>query len=193
MDETLALPTEKAAKIALRTQQVIAEETEATHVTDPLGGSYFVEAQTNRLEAEAERYFAEIDRRGGVVPATETGYIQREIHRSALAYQLAVERGEKKIVGVNTYVEALDAEPEIEIHRIDAAIEREQCRRLAELRAKRDQKAVRRELDAIRDACRGKDNLIERFVAAAHADCTLGEIADALRAEFGHYEEPKIL
>ena len=193
MDETLALPTEKSAKIALRTQQVIAEETEAAHVIDPLAGSYFVEAQTNRLEEEAERYFAEIDRRGGVVPATESGYIQREIHRSALAYQLAVERGEKKIVGVNSYVEALDAEPEIEIHRIDAAIEREQCRRLADMRAKRDAQRVRRELDAIRDAARGKDNLIARFVAAAHADCTLGEIADALRAEFGHYEEPKIL
>jgi methylmalonyl-CoA mutase N-terminal domain/subunit len=192
MDETLALPTEKAVKIALRTQQIIAEETEVAHVIDPLAGSYFVEAQTNRLEAEAERYFAEIERRGGVVAATESGYIQREIHRSALAYQLAVERGEKKIVGVNCYQEE-DSGQEIEIHRIDPAVEREQHERLSDLRRKRDAQAAQRELDAVRDACRSKDNLLERFVAAAHAYCTLGEIADVLREEFGRYEEPKIL
>ncbi|HEX6882387.1 MAG TPA: methylmalonyl-CoA mutase family protein [Planctomycetota bacterium] len=193
MDETLALPTEKAVKIALRTQQIIAEETEVAHVIDPLAGSYFVEAQTNRLEQEAERYFAEIEKRGGVVAATESGYIQREIHRSALAYQLAVERGEKKVVGVNTYVEDLDAQPEIEILRIDPEVEKEQHRRLAELRKKRDAKKAKAAMDAIHDACKSKDNLLERFVAAAHAYCTLGEIADVLRAEFGEYEEPKIL
>jgi methylmalonyl-CoA mutase N-terminal domain/subunit len=193
MDETLALPTENAVKIALRTQQVIAEETEVAHVIDPLAGSYFVEAQTNRLEQEAERYFTEIEKRGGVVPATEAGYIQREIHRSALAYQLAVERGEKKIVGVNAYVEDLDAKPEIEILRIDPEVEREQHARLATLRQKRDAKKAKAALDAIHDACKTKDNLLERFVAAAHEWCTLGEIADVLRAEFGEYEEPKIL
>jgi methylmalonyl-CoA mutase N-terminal domain/subunit len=193
MDETLALPTEKAVKIALRTQQIIAEETEVAHVIDPLAGSYFVEAQTNRLEQEAERYFAEIEKRGGVVAATEAGFIQREIHRSALAYQLAVERGEKKIVGVNAYVEDLDAQPEIEILRIDPEVEREQHRRLAALRAKRDAKKAKSALDDVRSACRSRDNLLERFVAAAHAYCTLGEIADVLRAEFGEYEEPKIL
>ena len=193
MDETLALPTEKAVKIALRTQQIIAEESEVAHVIDPLAGSYFVEAQTNRLEQEAERYFAEIEKRGGVVAATEAGYIQREIHRSALAYQLAVERGEKKVVGVNAYVENLDATPEIEILRIDPEVEREQHRRLAELRKKRDAKRAKSTLDDVRDACRSRDNLLERFVAAAHAYCTLGEIADVLRQEFGEYEEPKIL
>ena len=193
MDETLALPTEKAAKIALRTQQIIAEETEVAHVIDPLAGSYFVEAQTNRLEQEAERYFAEIEKRGGVVPATEAGYIQREIHHSALAYQLAVERGEKKIVGVNAYAEDLDAQPEIEILRIDPAVEKDQHERLASLRQRRDAQAAKAALDAIRDACRSQANLLERFVAAAHAYCTLGEIADVLRAEFGEYEEPRIL
>jgi methylmalonyl-CoA mutase N-terminal domain/subunit len=193
MDETLALPTEKAVKIALRTQQIIAEETEVAHVIDPLAGSYFVEAQTNRLEQEAERYFAEIDKRGGVVPATETGYIQREIHRSALAYQLAVERGEKRVVGVNAYVEEEDGVPEIEILRIDPAVEKEQHERLSTLRKKRDAKAAKAALDAIHAACRSQDNLLERFVAAAHAYCTLGEIADVLRDEFGEYEEPKIL
>src|SRR6185503_15598399 len=193
MDETLALPTEKAVKIALRTQQVIAEETEVAHVIDPLAGSYFVEAQTNRLEQDAERYFAEIDKRGGVVPATETGYIQREIHRSALAYQLAVERGEKKVVGVNAYVEEGDGAPEIEILRIDPAVEKDQHERLASLRKKRDAKKARAALGAIHDACRTNDNLLARFVDAAHAYCTLGEIADVLRTEFGEYEEPKIL
>ncbi|NOT29676.1 MAG: methylmalonyl-CoA mutase, partial [Planctomycetes bacterium] len=193
MDETLALPTEKAVKIALRTQQVIAEETEVAHVIDPLAGSYFVEAQTNRLEQEAERYFVEIEKRGGVVAATEAGYIQREIHRSALAYQLAVERGEKKVVGVNVYVEEGDGQPEIELLRIDPEVEREQHERLAALRKSRDAKAAQAALDAVRAACRTKDNLLERFVTAAHAYCTLGEIADVLRQEFGEYEEPMIL
>src|SRR6185436_14515488 len=133
MDETLSLPTEKAVKIALRTQQILAEETEVAHVIDPLGGSYFVEAQTNRLEAEAEKYFAEIDRRGGVVPATEAGYIQREIHRSAVAYQAAVERGSKRVVGVNCYVEDTSG-PAIDLHRIDPEVERDQHQRLAKLR-----------------------------------------------------------
>ncbi len=197
MDETLALPTEKAVKIALRTQQVIAEETEVSHVTDPLAGSYFVEAQTDRLEKDAEAYFAEIDKRGGVVPSIEAGYIQREIHNSAVQYQLAVERGKKKVVGVNTYVEDKDAKPEIEILKIDPAVERSQHERLAELRKKRDPKKAQAELDAIRDACRHPEseggNLLERFVAAAHAYCTLGEIADVLRSEFGEYQEPMIL
>ena len=192
MDETLSLPTEKAVKIALRTQQIIAEEIEVAHVIDPLGGSYYVEALTNRLEAEAERYFAEIERRGGVVAATEQGYIQKEIHRSAVAYTAAVERASKKVVGVNCYVED-EKGPTIELHKIDPAVEREQHERLAALRKKRDGAKVKRALGDIRDACKSSDNLLERFVAAAHADCTLGEIADVLRAEFGHYKEPKIL
>jgi methylmalonyl-CoA mutase N-terminal domain/subunit len=193
MDETLSLPTEKAVKIALRTQQIIAEETEVAHVIDPLAGSYFVEAQTNRLEAEAEKYFAEIDRRGGVVPATEAGYIQREIHRSAVGYQAAVERGTKKVVGVNCYEEEHDRNPTIEIHKIDPAVERDQHDRLAAVRKKRDASKAKRALDDIRDACKGTDNLLERFVAAAHAECTLGEITDVLRERFGEYKEPKIL
>jgi methylmalonyl-CoA mutase N-terminal domain/subunit len=193
MDETLSLPTEKAVKIALRTQQIIAEETEVAHVIDPLAGSYFVESQTNRLEQEAEKYFAEIDRRGGMVAATEAGYVQREIHRSAVLYQRALEQGTKKLVGVNCYQEDEGKEPPIAIHKIDPAVEKEQFDRLAKLRKKRDAKSVKRELDAIRDGCKSGGNLLERFVAAAHAYCTLGEIADVLRAEFGEYKEPKIL
>ncbi len=193
MDETLALPTEKAVKIALRTQQIIAEETEVAHVIDPLGGSYFVESQTNRLEEEAEKYFAEIDRRGGVVAATETGWIQREIHRSAVMYQRAIEQKTKKIVGVNCYTEDDEGGPTIEVLKIDPAVEKEQHERLAALRKKRDAKKAKASLDAVRDACRGKENLLERFVAAAHAYCTLGEIAGVLREEFGEYKEPKTL
>src|SRR5690606_25131097 len=121
MDETLSLPTEKAVKIALRTQQVIAEETEVAHVIDPLGGSYYVEALTNQLEEGAERYFAEIDERGGIVPCIESGFIQGEIHRSAVRYQRAVERKQKKVVGINCYVEEHDAKAAIDLHRIDPA------------------------------------------------------------------------
>ncbi len=192
MDETLALPTEKAVKIALRTQQIIAEETEVAHVIDPLAGSYFVEAQTNRLEEDAEKYFAEIERRGGVVAATESGWIQREIHRSAVLYQRAIEQKTKKIVGVNCYEEE-DGGPTIEVLKLDPAVEKDQHARLAALRKKRDAKKARGALDAVRDACRSKDNLLERFVAAAHAYCTLGEICGVLREEFGEYKEPKTL
>jgi methylmalonyl-CoA mutase N-terminal domain/subunit len=192
MDETLALPTEKAVKIALRTQQIIAEETEVAHVTDPLAGSYFVEAQTNRLEQEAEKYFAEIERRGGVVAATEAGWIQREIHRSAVLYQRAIEQRTKNIVGVNCYTEGEDG-PKIEVLKLDPKVEADQQRRLAALRKKRDAKKAKQALDHVRDAAKGKDNLLERFVAAAHADCTLGEIAGVLREVFGEYKEPKIL
>jgi len=192
MDETLSLPTEKAAKIALRTQQIIAEEIEVTHVADPLAGSYFVEAETNRLEQEAEVYFEEIERRGGVVPSIMSGYIQREIHNSAITYQHRMERGEKKVVGVNTYVEDLDADPEIDIHRIDAAVEAQQNARMAAMRASRDDVQVQSELVAIRKACREGGNLLERFVSAAHAYTTLGEITAVLREEFGEFEEPNI-
>jgi methylmalonyl-CoA mutase, N-terminal domain len=192
MDETLALPTEKAVKIALRTQQIIAEETEVAHVIDPLAGSYFVEAQTNRLEQEAEKYFAEIERRGGVVAATEAGWIQREIHRSAVLYQRAIEHKTKNIVGVNCYTEG-EGGPKIDVLKLDPKVEADQHRRLAELRKKRDAQKAKKALDDVRDAAKGKDNLLARFIAAAHAECTLGEIADVLREVFGEYKEPKIL
>ena len=192
MDETFALPTEHSVKIALRTQQVIAEETEVANVIDPLAGSYFVEAQTNRLEADAERYFQEIEEQGGVVPCINAGFFQKEIHNSAARYQRQIERGQKRVVGINGYVHD-ESGPTIDLLRSDPAVEQEQHRRLAALRERRDETAVRRELDAIRQACRGTDNLLERFVAAAHAYCTLGEIAQVLREEFGKYTEPKIL
>jgi methylmalonyl-CoA mutase N-terminal domain/subunit len=193
MDETLSLPTEKAVKIALRTQQVIAEESEVAHVADPLGGSYYVEALTNRLEKQAHAYFDEIEGLGGVVPAIEAGFFQKEIHRSAVRYQKDVERGVKRVVGVNCYEDEGEAGPEIDIHRIDPAVEEDQCRRLAELRADRDTSKAEAALQAVREAALGTDNLMERFVAAAHADCTLGEITGVLRDVFGEYKEPKTL
>jgi len=193
MDETLALPTEKSVKIALRTQQIIAEETEVAHVADPLAGSYFVEAETNRLEADAAKYFEEIENAGGVVPAIESGFFQSEIHRSAVRYQRAIEKGSKRVVGVNCYAEENTGPLEIELHRIDKGVEAEQHARLAALSERRDDAAVTRELDAIRAACKSGANLLERFIAAAHVECTLGEIAQVLREEFGQFKEPKIL
>ena len=193
MDETLSLPTEKAVKIALRTQQILAEETEIANVIDPLAGSYFVEAQTNRLEEQAEEYFKEIEERGGVVACIESGFIQGEIHRSAVRYQRAVESGEKRVVGVNCYTEEGEGRPEIDIHRIDPAVEQAQHQRLSDLRGSRDEEAAAAALDAVRVACGDGSNLQERFIAAAHAYCTLGEIAQVLREEFDQYKEPKIL
>ncbi len=192
MDETLSLPTEKAVKIALRTQQVLAEETEVAHVADPLAGSFFVEAATNRIEAEAEAYFQAIEERGGVVPSIQDGYFQKEIHESAVIYQRATERGTKRIVGVNCFVEG-EAAPDIDIHRIRPEAELEARANLAKLRSERDEARATQELANIREACRGDANLLERFIAAAHADCTLGEIAQVLREEFGEFKEPKIL
>ena len=193
MDETLSLPTEKAVKIALRTQQILAEETEVANVIDPLAGSYFVEAQTNRLEEQAEAYFKEIEERGGVVACIESGFIQGEIHRSAVKYQRAVESGEKRVVGVNCYTEEGEGPPEIDVHRIDPAVEQEQHRRLSDLRGSRDEVEAAAALNAVREACGDGSNLQERFVAAAHAYCTLGEIAQVLREEFDQFKEPKIL
>jgi len=192
MDETLSLPTEKAVKIALRTQQIIAEETEVAHVADPLGGSFFVEAMTDKMEREAQAYFDEIEKRGGVVPCVDSGYFQKEIHESALSYQRAVESGRKKVVGVNCYTEGEES-LEIELHRIRPEVEVEALKGLAELRSNRDATKASAALDGIRAACHSDANLLKAFITAAHADCTLGEISQILREEFGDYIEPKIL
>ena len=152
-----------------------------------------MEGLTNRLEEEAGRYFAEIERRGGVVSATEQGWIQREIHRSAYAYQRALEHGRKKMVGINCYNEEQGKVPAIELHRIDPSVEKEQVEGLRRLRAGRDAAKARRALDDVRDAAKGSDNLLQRFIAAAHADCTIGEIAEVLRECWGEYKEPRIL
>lgn len=193
MDETLALPTEKAVKIALRTQQVLAYETEVVNTIDPLAGSYFVEAMTNRLEGNAEKYFREIQARGGVVKATEDGYIQREIHRASTAYQEAVEQKRKTIVGVNKFVEEGE-KLEITLLKIDPNVERSTAENLKKLRRKQNASEVKKSLSALRAACKKpKENLMPYLLEAAHAYATLGQICDVLREEFGEYHEPKIL
>ncbi|MCX7732917.1 MAG: methylmalonyl-CoA mutase family protein [candidate division WOR-3 bacterium] len=189
MDETWALPTEKAVLIALRTQQLIAEETGVINVIDPLGGSYYVEALTNRLEEQAYEYFAKIDALGGMIKAIEHGYPQREIAEAAYRYQKAVDEGRRTVVGVNKYV--LEGERlEIPILKIDPRVEQEQCERLRRLRQRRDNAKVRRTLDDLKAACAGKDNVMYPILEAVRAYATLGEICGAMKEVFGTYAEP---
>ncbi|HVP39512.1 MAG TPA: methylmalonyl-CoA mutase family protein [Candidatus Saccharimonadales bacterium] len=189
MDETLALPSEKAVQIALRTQQILAYETGVVNTIDPLAGSYYVEAATRRLEQEAEAYFREIERRGGVIRCLEEGYLQREIARSAYRYQQEIERRERIIVGVNDFV--TDEPLTIPILRIDEEVERQQVAALRKLRESRDGGAVRERLAALTDAARtGRANLVERILECARVYATEGEIRDALREVFGDYREP---
>jgi methylmalonyl-CoA mutase N-terminal domain/subunit len=188
LDETYALPTEESAKLALRTQQVIAEESGVAEVVDPLGGSYFVEDLTDRMEAAARVYIDKIDGMGGIVRAVEVGYPQREIADSAFADQQKVERSERAIVGVNRHVEA-QAEP-IPTLKIQDEVERGQRERIQALRAARDGSRARAALGHVADACRSGENLMPPIIAAAHADVTLGEICDVFRTEFGVYRDP---
>jgi len=189
LDEALALPTEEAVTIALRTQQVIAHETGVTNTADPLGGSWFVESLTDEIEKEALEYFRRIDAMGGMVTAVEKGYPQREIQEAAFRFQQAVERREKVIVGVNEHV--MEEKP-IPILYIDEAVEREQVERLAALRGRRDASRVSRALDDLKDAARGTDNLMPPILAASREYATIGEMCDALREVFGEYEEPAV-
>ena len=195
LDEVLALPSEKAAEIALRTQQVIMEETEVVNVVDPLGGSWYVEALTDRLEAEAEKIFTKIREMGGddtmtsgILRGIEDGWFMSEIAESAFDYQRKLEKGDKRIVGVNCHTASVE-EP-LEILRISHEVEVEQRRVLAERRAARDQEAVDAALAALRAASKGDDNMIPPMLEAVRAEATLGEICDVLREEWGTYSEP---
>ncbi|GGM85471.1 methylmalonyl-CoA mutase [Thermopolyspora flexuosa] len=195
LDEVLALPSEQAAEIALRTQQVIMEETEVTNVIDPLGGSWYVEALTDRLEAEAEAIFDRIREMGGdgtmlsgVLRGIEEGWFTSEIAEAAFAYQQKLEKGEKRLVGVNCHT-ATVSQP-LEILRVSHEVELEQRRVLAERRAARDQAAVDRALARMVEVARGDGNLIPPMLEAVRAEATLGEICDALREEWGTYAEP---
>jgi methylmalonyl-CoA mutase, N-terminal domain len=189
LDEAWALPTESAATIALRTQQILAYETGITNTADPFGGSYFVETLTNEIERGAWEYIERIDALGGMVAAIEHGYPQREIADASYRYQVAVDRKEKIIVGVNAYV--TDEKP-IDILQIDESVAARQAKRLRELRAARSNDEVTRRLDALRKAATGSGNLMPYLYEAAKAYATLGEICDALRAVFGVYEEAAI-
>ncbi len=191
-DEALALPTEAAARLALRTQQVIAYESGVADTVDPLGGSFAVEAQTDALEAEALRLLNGIEERGGALRAIERGEIQREIQESAYRFQKQVESGERVIVGVNRFEDAGETPP-FEILRIDPALEREQVLRLRALRGRRDQAACQGALAALSDRARSDDNLMPAIIAAVSVDATVGEIAGALRQVFGEHRERLVL
>ena len=190
-DEALALPTERAALIALRTQQIIAHETGVTNTVDPLGGSYFIERLTKDLEDETWEYFRKIDALGGMVEAIDLGFPQKEINESAYQYQRAVERGEKLIVGVNAYEMDGNELGEPNVLYIDESVARLQEERLADLRKHRDSSRAERTLDELRRGAKDATvNTMPLLIECARADCTLGEMCDALRPVFGEYQEP---
>ncbi|HTR32425.1 MAG TPA: methylmalonyl-CoA mutase family protein [Gaiellaceae bacterium] len=190
-DEALALPTEDAVRIALRTQQVIAHETGVANTIDPLGGSYYLEHLTNELERQAEEYFEQIERLGGVVAAIEQNFFQQEIADAAFRYQAEVEAGERVVVGVNRY--ELQAEPELEILKIDPALERKQVDRVQALRARRDTAAVEAALARLRtDAADERRNLMPAIVDASRAYVTMGEMCDAFREVWGTWRETPV-
>ena len=188
MDEALALPSEKAVEIALRTQQIIAFESGAANVIDPLGGSYYIEKLTDELEEEAEKYFHKIDELGGVVRAIEQGFCQREITRAAYEYQIALSRRRKVLVGVNQFINE-DEKLEIPVLEIDESVERDQVNDLHEMKQKRDNIAVQLRLEALEKAAAGTGNLIPHLVECSRVYATEGEISDALIKVFGEYRE----
>ncbi|MFC2134894.1 methylmalonyl-CoA mutase [Bacteroidota bacterium] len=188
MDETLALPSEKAVKIALRTQQLIAYETGVINSVDPLGGSYYIESLTNKMEEGANKIFDEIDSIGGVIPAIDAGYFQKEIADAAYRYQMELERNEKIVVGVNDFVEE-DEKIEIPILAISPEVEAIQVKRLAELKQSRNNDAVAESLKEIAQAAKDGTNLMPVFIKAAENYVTLGEMVNELRLEFGTYVE----
>ena len=190
-DEALALPTDRAALLALRTQQIIAEESGVANTIDPLGGSYFVEAFTKKMEDGAREYFDRIDAMGGMVEAVERGFPQREIQESAYQYQKALEAGEQTIVGVNKY-QMEEKKTEVPILVIDESVRHHQIDRLEETRTKRDDGAVSNALDKLRKAARLGENTMPTTIAAVREYATLGEICSALRDVYGVYEEPAI-
>ena len=190
LDETLALPSEEAVTIALRTQQILAEESGVTNTIDPLAGSYFVETLTDRMEAEAVAYIEKIDALGGIVAAIECGFPQKEIADASYRYQQQVDRGEKTVVGVNRYVS--ESESPIEILKIPDTVEREQRRRLAETKASRSAGAVARSLAAIESASRSGENLMPLILQAVRDRATIGEICSAMKTVFGEYREASV-
>jgi methylmalonyl-CoA mutase N-terminal domain/subunit len=189
-DEALALPTERSAKIALRTQQILAHEAGGTDTADPFGGSYFIEALTSELEERAGELIERIDELGGAVEAIEQGFVQREIEDSAFRFQQAVERGEAVVVGVNRYEEH-EAEP-IELHRLDPEAERRQLERTSRVRAERDSEDAGRALEEVRRVAKSEENLLPAMREALRTHGTVGEICEVLREEFGTYDAQRV-
>ncbi|MFQ5862946.1 MAG: methylmalonyl-CoA mutase [Candidatus Brocadiales bacterium] len=191
MDETFALPSEKAATLALRTQQIIAHETGIANTVDPLAGSYLVESLTNRMEEEANRYFREIEQIGGVLRCIEEGYFQKEIIQSSRRYQEAFERKEKVVVGLNKY-EHPEEKVTIPSLRVDPSVEKEQIKRLKSLRSRRNNRKVEESLVALEEASRGRVNIMPCILDCVRNYATLGEITNVWREVFGQYREPPI-
>ncbi|HXQ26553.1 MAG TPA: methylmalonyl-CoA mutase family protein [Candidatus Acidoferrales bacterium] len=191
LDEALALPTERAALLALRTQQIIAQETGVANTMDPVAGSYAIEKLTNDIESAAQAYISKIDALGGMLRAIETGYVQMEIQKAAYEYQQAIERGEQIVVGVNRF-QAEEAQ-QIPTLRIDPEIERSQVARLNALRARRDASKSRAAIDEVERRARGTENLMPAILAAVETYATVGEISDALRRAFGEYHESVVI
>ncbi len=186
MDETLALPSEHAVTLALRTQQVLAYETGVTNTVDPVGGSYFVEALTRQMEQQARQYFDRIEQQGGMIEAIERGFFRREIADAAFAYQREVDARRKILVGVNAFPEAEDKP--IETLSIDEAVEKEQLASLRHTKEQRDAQIVRRALEEVRRVAGTSQNLMPALLEAAHVRCTVGELMNALADVFGRYE-----
>jgi methylmalonyl-CoA mutase N-terminal domain/subunit len=189
-DEALGLPTEDSVRIALRTQQIVANESGVADVIDPLGGSWAIERLTDEIEERARDYLTKIDGMGGMVEAISKGYVQREIQESAYTWQKQVEQKQQVVVGVNAY---RADEPPVPVMRVDPALEEQQVARLRAFRSQRNQTGTRQAVDALRDAARGRENLMPFIVAAVKAEATLGEVSDALRDVFGEYRESVVL
>jgi methylmalonyl-CoA mutase N-terminal domain/subunit len=189
-DEALALPTEEAVRVALRTQQILAHETGVANTIDPLGGSYFVEALTDRMEAAAYEYFRRIDELGGMVEAIKQNYPQREIAEASFRLQEEIERGERIVVGVNRYQQ--EGDPPLQILRIPPELERKQIERVGAVKARRDAAQAERALARLREAAAGATNLMEPLLDAARAHCTEGEIVESLQRVFGTYRETPV-
>ncbi|MCY4537394.1 MAG: methylmalonyl-CoA mutase family protein [Chloroflexi bacterium] len=192
MDEALALPSEHAATLAMRTQQVILEESGVANTVDPLGGSYFIEALTDAIEAEVNEYFRRVDDLGGVMAALDAGFFMSEIAEASYRYAREVEAGERVIVGVNKHVDQTE-DLKIPILKMDPQGYERQAARLERLRRERDNEKTARTLDALRQACRGQDNVMPHLIECAEAEATLGETVDVMREVFGVYEEPLIV
>ena len=191
MDETLALPSEKAAEIALRTQQLLAFETGVTNVVDPLGGSWFVESLTDQIEEQAEKYFEDIENIGGVIPAIEKGYFQREIAMAASDYQKKIDDKKLIHVGVNDF-KNIDEEIQIPILKIGKDVEKKQINSLEKLKSERDDNKVREALSKIKEACENNLNIMVPIIEAAKSHVTMGEIVETMKTEFGEWQETAV-
>jgi methylmalonyl-CoA mutase N-terminal domain/subunit len=190
-DEALALPTENSARIALRTQQVIAYESGVAQTIDPLAGSYYIESLTNEIERRALQYIEKIDSMGGMLRAIENGYVQQEIQNASYEFQQRVDRVEQVVVGVNAF--QIGEEKAIPLQRIDEDLERRQVERLLAFRLKRNSANATAAIDRINEAARTGTNLMPLIIEAVEAECTVGEIADAMRKVFGEYKEVMVI